>query len=286
MTKRIFLTVCLMLLWHASVRADMDTGVIGTILEVQGSAIVTPEGGQGAAAAVDTQLHLKDTVTTGPNSRVFILFIDDTELTLSEKTQVRIDDYIYSADDTQGNKALYSIMMGTFQYISGLIGKKDNPDVQIQTSVGSIGIRGTDFWAGELDGEYAVAVNEGRVSLRTDGGEELVNKGEGTSVKDRRSRPARAKVWNREKLERIAGTVMLQRRELVRQKISAMRDRQQLLRGLYQGRMKAKRERLQRREVPKQERLQKIQERKGHLLPKNDSAGGRQSRQRGDKNVR
>ena len=237
----ILLAAAFLLIAPVAFAAEND-GVIGTILEIEGSATVTPENGATpVAAALDTPLHLNDTVQTGANSKVFILFIDNTELTLSENTQAKIDDYIYDPEDNTNNKALYEVMQGAFQYVSGLIGKKDNPDVHIETPVGSIGIRGTDFWAGNLDGQYNVAVNEGQVALKTDGGEEVVNKGEGTSVAGRSFRPAPAAVWKPEKLQRIASTVHLQRHEWVRQRIQAVQGRQRFLQNRYRTYMKTRR---------------------------------------------
>ncbi len=210
-----------------------DDGVIGTIVEIEGTASITPEGDQPAAAAIDNTLHLNDTIQTSPSSRVFVLFIDNTELTLSENTQVKIDNYVFDPDNNSQNKAAYSVMRGAFQYVSGLIGKRDNPDVHIATPVGSIGIRGTDFWAGNLDNQYNVAVNEGQVALKTDAGEEVVNKGQGTYVHDRRSRPAHAQAWGRDRFERVNATVRLKRHNLVRQRIRRMQIRQRVLRRRY-----------------------------------------------------
>jgi hypothetical protein len=213
--------------------AQVNDGVIGTILELEGSASVTPAGGQASAAAINMPVHLNDMVQTETGSRVFILFIDNTELTLSENTQAKIDNYIFDPDDNTNNKASYSVMQGAFQYVSGLIGKKTNPDVHIDTPVGSIGIRGTDFWGGTLDNQYNVAVNEGQVALKTDAGESVVNKGEGSSVQDRHSLPAPASAWSPEKFQRIASTVHLRRQALVRQKIGLMQGRQRFLQHRY-----------------------------------------------------
>jgi len=226
------------IVFFASITASpafADDGVIGTILEVEGSATVMPSGGSPSAAAVNTTVHLNDTVQTDTASRVFILFIDNTQLTLSEDTRVKIDNYIFDPDDNRGNKASYSVLQGAFQYVSGLIGKKENPDVHIDTPVGSIGIRGTDFWGGNLDNQYSVAVNDGQVALKTDAGEEVVNKGQGTSVKDRHSIPEHAHVWPREKFQRISNTVHLKRQGLVRQKIKAMQGHQRIMQRRYKN---------------------------------------------------
>ena len=231
----VFVIVFFMLWIPVPAFAAVHSGVIGTILEVEGSAGVASTEGQPVAAIINMPVHLHDVVRTAPASRVFILFIDNTELTLSENTVITLDNYIFDPDDNSNNKAAYSVVQGAFQYVSGLIGKKENPDVNIETPVGSIGIRGTDFWAGNIDNQYSVAVNDGQVALKTDAGEAVVNKGEGTSVQDRHSMPARAKAWSREKFERIATTVRLQRPDLMRQKIEAMQGHQRLLRRRYKN---------------------------------------------------
>lgn len=217
--------------------AQTDDGVIGTIVEVEGNVSLAPPGGQPAPATVNMPVHLNDVVQTGVASRAFILFIDNTELTLSENAVVTVDNYVFDPDDNTNNRASYSVVQGAFQYVSGLIGKKDNPDVHIDTPVGAIGIRGTDFWAGNLDNQYSVAVNEGQVALKTDAGEEVVNKGQGTAVRDRHSAPSHAKAWGPEKFQRIANTVHLQRQVQVRQKINGMQGRQVLLRNQYKSYM-------------------------------------------------
>ena len=218
--------------------AQTNDGIIGTVLEVEGSGSVTPAGGSEATpAAVNMPVHLNDVVQTAPSSRIFILFIDNTQLTLSENAHVSIDDYVFDPDDNTNNKAAYSVIQGAFQYVSGLIGKRENPDVHIETPVGSIGIRGTDFWAGNIDSQYGVAVNDGQVALKTDAGEEVVNKGEGTSVQDRHSIPAHAQAWPREKFERVASTVRLKRQGLVRRKMRGMQGRQRFLQRRYKNYM-------------------------------------------------
>ena len=237
---RQYFAICMLMfliLLAATSAAFADEGVIGTILEVEGNATVTPSsGGKFSAAMVDTPVHLNDVIQTSAAARVFILFIDDTKLTLGENAKLKIDNYIFDPENNNNNKALYSIQ-GAFQYISGLIGKKENPDVNIDTPVGSIGIRGTDFWAGNLDGQYGVAVNEGRVALKTEAGEEVVNKGEGTSVRNGHSVPEHARVWSRERFQRVSTTVRLRRQAMVWQRIKSMQSRQKILRIRYKNYM-------------------------------------------------
>lgn len=216
-----------------SFAAATTDGVIGTILEVEGAATITSPGKPATAAAVDGAVHMYDKIETGPKSRVFILFIDNTQWTLSENTQFTIDDYVYDSANNADNKGRYSILSGAFQYVSGLIAKKPDPDVQIETPAGSIGIRGTDFTGGDIDGEYGIAVDEGAVDVTTDKGQVRVNAGEGTTVKGRQFAPARASKWKQERRERMRQKVFLQRRELVQQRMEKTQERHKLMRERF-----------------------------------------------------
>jgi hypothetical protein len=91
-------------------------------------------------------ISMNDTIQTGPGAKVSILFDDNTEITLSENTKLKVDNYIYDPNGTS-NKASYRFLEGMFQYVGGLIDKNSPADVRINTPVDGIGIRGTEFIA-------------------------------------------------------------------------------------------------------------------------------------------
>ncbi len=215
--------------------AEKD-GRIGTVIDVEGPAVLTPVGGMPAEAAVNMPVYLNDIAQTGAHARLFILFIDNTNVVLSSNAMLRIDKYVYDPDDATSadNNATYTIE-GAFEYVSGLIGHRKDPDVHVETPVGSIGIRGTDFWAGPMDGQYQVAVNEGRVSLKTDGGEEIVNKGEGTYVRGMFDRPAPAEIWSADRFRRMAAEVRLARYAAALRRMHALQSRQPAFREVYRA---------------------------------------------------
>ncbi len=90
-------------------------------------------------------IEMNDIVQTGPGAKASILFNDNTEITLGEKTKLQIDDYVYNPDASSSNKASYRLLNGAFQYIGGLLDNKSN--VQVEFSYGTLGIRGTEFVA-------------------------------------------------------------------------------------------------------------------------------------------
>ena len=94
---------------------------------------------------VGDSIGTNDTILTGPDSRAYILFSDNTQFTIGENAKLLVDDYVFDPSGSTHNSSHYSILQGAFRYVSGLIAKKDTEDVNIDTEVGSLGIRGTEF---------------------------------------------------------------------------------------------------------------------------------------------
>ncbi len=117
----------------------------GQVKESQGNVTVTRAGTTTPVPLKPgDEIDVEDTIQTEAGARAFIQFNDNTQLTLSEKTKLLVDDYVYVPNATH-DKASYSILEGAFLYLSGLIGKKDPTGVKIDTPVGGIGTRGTEF---------------------------------------------------------------------------------------------------------------------------------------------
>lgn len=227
----------------------MADNVIGTVIELEGTATLNS-----APTALDAEVRPNDVIETGANSRVMILFIDDTQMVLSEKTKMSIDEYVFDPDNNAANKSVYSILQGIFVYTSGLIAKKENPDVLLKTRVGAIGVRGTEFWGGDIDGEYGVLVDEGEVEVTTDAGAQRIKKGEGSMVKGRAFKPGQPKIWPEEKTARARQAVFLKRREFIRHRIATQKAKHQTMREKYREFLR------QRRGLPKEEHMEQRQE--------------------------
>jgi hypothetical protein len=216
-------------------------GIIGTIMEVEGTATVTPAGEKAAKPlAVKDSIHMNDVIEAGAKSKVLVLFIDNTQITLSEKTKLKVDQYVFDPDNSAGNKASYNILSGTFQYVSGLIAKRKDPDVNLETTYGTIGIRGTRLWAGQLKDSYGVHVDEGAVQFKNDGGQVLVKKGQGTRVKDRKAAPPPAFIFNDDDMKFITQTVVLANAAAVLSRIAGFQGQQKLLQGQFKSFLKFK----------------------------------------------
>lgn len=126
-----------------------DESPVGQITEIIGKATVTHADGTKSEAIVGMSVREGDVIETSAEGAVNILFVDNTTFAISENAKLAIDEYAYNPADQSGT-SFFSMLRGVFVYTSGLIGKSDAADVNINTPVGSIGIRGTVV-AGEID---------------------------------------------------------------------------------------------------------------------------------------
>lgn len=203
---------------------------IGAVMEVEGTAFITHDGKK-TAAAIDTPVYMNDQIETGPDSKIHVLFVDETELTLADNAALSVDQYVFDETAGSGGRGRYSILRGAFLFTSGMMTKIQNPDVEINTAYGAIGLRGTTVWGGSINDEYNVFVQDGAVSVTTNRGRIRMAAGEGTSIRSRDAIPALPKKWGQEKVGMAVRTVALKNRETVQKRIAGINLRRAETRG-------------------------------------------------------
>jgi len=148
---------------------------IGAIDELQGSATITRGDGSTIEAEIGAPLYKGDIVETTADGAVNIVFIDETNMALSEGARFAVNDYSFD-EATESGTTEFSVLNGVFVFTSGLIGRDDPDDVKIETPVGSIGIRGTII-AGNInpDGNSKITVVEGAIVVQNQTGEQTLS---------------------------------------------------------------------------------------------------------------
>ena len=93
-----------------------------------------------------------DIINTGPNSRVRIVFSDNSVIALRPSTRFVIENYQHTGDPQQDQSA-FALVRGGFRAVTGAIGQSNHDNYKIETPTATIGIRGTDhqgrFCAGD-----------------------------------------------------------------------------------------------------------------------------------------
>lgn len=92
----------------------------------------------------DSPVYQQDMVVSAAQSRAQIMFRDGTILTIDENSQVKLDQFQYdfSAKDTNILKFIFG--PGLFRFLTGKLVDRSPKAFDLQTPLGTIGIRGTD----------------------------------------------------------------------------------------------------------------------------------------------
>lgn len=116
---------------------------VGSIKTLTGEVFIDRDG-EKVAAAVGGYLLEGDTLVTGENSSVGVIFRDETILSLGSRSTVRIDRFVF--DPAADNMTfLTNVRKGTVQFISGQMTKLRPGSMVVETPLSTIGIRGTRF---------------------------------------------------------------------------------------------------------------------------------------------
>lgn len=191
-----------------SVMADNDRNVVGYVSLLQGKVELVRRG-EIVTLKEDTLLEEGDRLTTGKGG-IRIRLRDNTRITLAKNTQFEIDRYRYSAEEKEA-EARFKLVSGAFRAVTGAIGHLPEPSFEVETSVATMGIRGTDFWGGFIfsgDLDVAMFTGKGVYVRNTDGIQEIRLPGEGVTVVSGQS-PSEVKQWPQWKLQQAIDATKL-----------------------------------------------------------------------------
>ncbi len=184
--------------------ADAAEDVAGTVTRLKGSAVAMQDAVP-RPLKVGAKVHKGDVISTGKGARLELRMLDDAVMTLGEKTIFIVIDYI-----TQGEpNAAMRLLQGAFSAVSGKMMKTAAAKFTVETEAATIGIRGTTFWGGVLDGVFEVALLAGQaVIIENKAGRVVIDRvGEGTAIRAADVAPTAPKKWGSGKLGRAIATV-------------------------------------------------------------------------------
>jgi hypothetical protein len=203
-----FLLVIALISLPLAVKAAEDAATIGVVDKVENEANIV-SGDSAAAAIVGTPIHMRDELRTGAEGRLKITFRDETVLTLGEKASVVIDRYLYDPDKSVG-EAILLATKGAFRFATGRIEAMNKSKIAVSTPVADIGVRGTEFWGGPIEGQYGVLLLEGEVTVSNQAGSVTLSAaGQGTDIPSPLDPPGAVKPWGADKIARAVASVAL-----------------------------------------------------------------------------
>jgi hypothetical protein len=123
--------------------AQADSGTIGYVKTLTGTATVTPAGSTAPRPlAIAKPIHEHDRVETGPDGQIGITFRDDTRITLGPNSRLDLARFVFRPAAKEYGFVL-QLGYGTLQYLSGLTATLAPDAIAIETPGSTIAVRGT-----------------------------------------------------------------------------------------------------------------------------------------------
>lgn len=189
---------CAVLLLSASVAQAAETEIIGNTTQLKPEAGARFEG-EARELAIGADVHRDEQVWTARGGRLDIKFADGSSITLGENARVVLDEFIMPEGGGAGSQVVRSIT-GALRFVGGAVDKSGA--TKIVTPIATMTVRGTEFFAGPIDGTYGVFVFDGEVDVATSAGSVTLKKGEGTTLTESRIAPTPPKLWGAPKIAR------------------------------------------------------------------------------------
>lgn len=134
---------------------------VGKVVALSGDAIITRDGKQ-VKATKASELEKSDVIKTDNNSKMQILFNDETIISVGKNSTLKISDYVFEKNNV---KAEFTMGNGVFRTITGKIGKIAPDNFKLKTKSASIGIRGTQIVTEVDDKVEKIFCTEGKIEV-------------------------------------------------------------------------------------------------------------------------
>jgi len=148
---------------------------VATITALKGKADLRRDS-EVLIAMLGDKLEQKDNLITKENSKLQLIFEDETVVSIGKNSEFSIQEYLF--DDKNEPVARFNMLRGAMRTITGQIGDIAPQKFSVSTSTATIGIRGTNFSVFvEDDGSSSAFCTFGAISVAVSGTTHIVQQG-------------------------------------------------------------------------------------------------------------
>jgi ferric-dicitrate binding protein FerR (iron transport regulator) len=199
MMRRLFLYSVLFLSWYCTLPAPSSAAtVIGIVAELRGRALAELDERR-RSLDLKSSVFLGDTLRTGENSRLAVLLGEKTRLRLGAETSVTVDRFIADAGG--------ELTLGSGALLLEAPVKSLPKGLTVESPFALIAVRGTEFFAGPINGVFGVFVKRGTLDVTAAGTTVRLRKGEGTDIATAGDPPGPVKKWGKAKINKAFALV-------------------------------------------------------------------------------
>lgn len=189
----------LLLLWPAAGHAQMpEQGpVVGTVLLAHGTATIQHPHFESPVGLIENApVRIGDKIFTGDNGHARIRFNDDSEIVMGAGGELTVNEFVFDPRKPEVKTTRFRILGAAFEYIGDIRKPGPESDVAIEIDFGTIGIRGTRLIRGMRDMNCWIYLEDGSITVETDGGRVLLEAGQGTRLGARDIEPEAPEYWD------------------------------------------------------------------------------------------
>ncbi|WP_455756983.1 FecR family protein [Sulfurimonas sp.] len=127
-------------------------------------------------ATLGAELQQKDTIKTKDNTKLQVIFEDETIISIGKNSEFSIEEYLF--EDNREPIAKFAMLKGAMRTITGHIGDIAPQKFNVETKTATIGIRGTNFSVFvQNDGSTQAFCTFGAIGVSVAGVSNVVNQG-------------------------------------------------------------------------------------------------------------
>jgi hypothetical protein len=131
------------LLIAAAVSTQALAADIGRVKTVVGQASIV-RGANTLPATPGLTLSVKDVLTTGPDGRIGVTFVDNSRFAVGPNARVSLAEFQFD-DTTHRGSSLTQVDRGSLAIVSGQIAKENKDGMKVKTPTSLLAARGTRF---------------------------------------------------------------------------------------------------------------------------------------------
>jgi len=117
---------------------------IGKVVEIQGKVVATGTDGQARVLELKSDVFLNDKIASEKQSRIQIVFDDDSMISQGETSEMIIDQYVYTPKKKDDANCSIKMTKGFFRVVTGKITTLNPDRLKVQTRMATIGVRGCE----------------------------------------------------------------------------------------------------------------------------------------------
>jgi hypothetical protein len=119
---------------------------VGRVLLAAGDTVAVRDQ-QVVKLAFGSAIQDKDLLRTSSASNLQVRLIDESILSMRENSELRIDEFRFTGKEDGTERAFFSLLKGGLRKITGLVGRSNHKNYQMNSTTATIGIRGTHYLA-------------------------------------------------------------------------------------------------------------------------------------------